>query len=125
MGILYDLVSDFAREGYELGKGPWGDDFVEALRSSTPIDSVTTFLTREGAEGGMGWGPISPERAAAIAREVVDFAAAHADWRVINDTSSEIVVADEEEWRRLVDEGYDPTDKVTPIYRQVGSRFSR
>ena len=117
MGVEYDLVSDSAREGYELGKGPWGmDEFAEALRSSDPVAAIVALLADE-EEG------FSPEYAREIAEEIAAFARAHPDWRVINDAQSDIYVADETEEREMLEEGEDPNDPICPVYRRVGTRY--
>ena len=124
MGICYDLVSDQDRVGYELGKGPYGDpEFTDALRAANPVTAVTEYLVAEGT-GGLGWGPIGRWYAAQIAADVVAFAKAHPDWRVVNDAQWDGDVVDDEERARIVDEGRDENDPLAPLYQRVGSRFA-
>lgn len=127
MGVEYDLISDSAREGYELGKGWWGgSEFEKALRSNDPVGEVTAHMIEDGFE---------PLYAAEVAREITAFASAHPDWRVINDCSSDIsVMTDTQRDETLAEEradeialGYDPDDLVDdlPIYKKVGSRYRK
>jgi hypothetical protein len=119
MGVEYDLISDVTREGYELGKGPWAD-LPQALRSSDPTDAIITLLVADRFEL-----PYATE----VARDVVAFAVAHPDWRIIDDCSSDIsVMTDEERAETLAEEiaeGLiaDEKDDVFPIYRRVGTRY--
>lgn len=118
MGIEYDLISDATREGYELGKGPWDDELIEALRASDPAVALKAYLVEETL-----WERTSPGYLDEIVPEIIAFAKAHPDWRVINDASSDISVVDDE-WRaQLVSEGEDPDDPDFPMYRKVGSRY--
>lgn len=125
MGIEYDLVSDLAREGYELGKGPWEDEeFAEALRSDKPLANVVWWLmTPENAHAGLGWGPFTKEYAQDIAVEIVHFVSTHPDWRVINDASSDIWVCTDEEREEERAAFGDEDGPDFPRYKKVGSRF--
>jgi hypothetical protein len=123
MGVEYDLISDATREGYELGKGPWYE-LPEALRSSDPEAAIIKLLITDGYNFDL---PYATE----VAREVVAFAVAHPDWRIIDDCSSDIsVMTDEERAETLAEEiaeGLiaDEKDDVLPIYRRVGTRYRR
>lgn len=125
MGVEYDLISDATREGYELGKGPWGsEDFLVALRSADSVVKVATFLVEDGFSSGY---------ATEIACEVAAFTAARPDWRVVHDCGNwdGAVVDDEERAEIEADEeeeearefGFDVSD--FPLYRKVGSRYRR
>lgn len=116
MGVEYSLISDTLREGYELGKGAWGDPaFAEALRSIDPISEVVAFLVEED--------DFEPIHAVEIAQGIAAFTAAHPDWRVVDDGGWAGDVVDDE-WRAIVvDEGWDPMDPDFPLYKQVGSRY--
>jgi hypothetical protein len=118
VGVEYDIISDSARVGYELGKGPWGDfDFADFVRVGD-ASKIAAFLINEYR------GLWESEYCGEIANAVVAFAAAHPDWRIVNDCSCDITVADDEEWQRLVEEeGENPYDADFPIYKQVGSRY--
>ena len=125
MGVEYDLISDSAREGYELGKGPWGmDEFPDALRTADPIAALVLLFAEE--ERGF-----TPEYAKEIAKEIVAFATAHPDWRVVNDHGGwdGSVMSDEEiaeERAEAIAEGEDlpdVNDPDFPVYRRVGSRY--
>lgn len=49
MGVEYDLVSDRAKVGYQLGKGPWGmEEFLAACRSPQPAEAIFKFLLDDG-----------------------------------------------------------------------------
>ena len=43
MGVEYDMISDSAREGYELGKDPWGDKDAARQALSAAAASPTSF----------------------------------------------------------------------------------
>ncbi len=115
MPVEYDLISDVAREGYELGSGVWYEDaFIKALRSTDPVGEVFAFLVEED--------DYEPEYARKVASEIAAFAAAHPDWRVVSEQWDGAVV--DGEWMAvLVDEGSDPMDTGYPLYRKVGSRY--
>lgn len=111
MGICYDIVSDAAGEGLELGKGPWSEA-VEALRSVDPVGEITALLVEAHEE---------PNVARGVAQRVAAFAAANPDWRILNDHQDDcILVVDDVEAERadLAREGFDPSE--WRIYRRVG-----
>jgi hypothetical protein len=117
MGIEYDLISDTTKEGYELGKGPWGGDDFEQLLKSASLKDIAAFLVEH---------KYPPDYSDVIAREVVEFAAAHPDWRIIDDCSCEIWVATDELRAEAIADlelGEDIDDPDFPIYRKVGSRY--
>lgn len=121
MGIEYALVSDAARVGYDLGKGPWDDDFVKACRKDAEGLALIIYLERE-------WDVSADCRENGcideVVHEIVAFITKYPDWRVVNDAQDDLTVADEEMWHQLVNvEGDDPNDEDFPIYRQVGTRY--
>ena len=116
MDVTYNLVSDSAHVGYDLGKGAWWmDRFVEALRSVDPIVALAAFLVFE--EG------FSPGYARAVAASLTYFAVKHPDWRIIHDGSSDIYLADEVEEQEMSDEGQDPDDPDCLVYRKIGTVY--
>lgn len=114
MGTEYDLISDKARVGYQLGKGPWSD-LTAALRSPDPVSAIIALMHDAGFEDGA--------YCAEVCGEVTQFAEAHPDWRVIDEYSSDILVmTDEERAEEEADEDFGE-DEDFPIYKLVGSRY--
>lgn len=122
MGVEYDIVSDKAHEGYELGKGSWCE-LPEALRATNPVTAVVALMRQD------SWDDAWPNALATdVAREIVAFAEAHPDWRVIDDCSSDIWVCTDEDRAKYVAEcrsldGDDYEDEEPFLYRKVGSRY--
>lgn len=116
MSVEYDLISDSAREGYELGQGPWAQDaFAKALRSADPVGEVFSFLVEDHYE---------PQYAKRVAGEIAAFVVAHPDWRVVDDCGGwDGSVVSNGRLAILVDEGCDPMDPNFPLYLRVGSRY--
>lgn len=116
MGIEYDLISDSARVGYELGKGPCGDEEFSELLKSGNVEDLERFIAEE--ESGFPADYIRD-----IVVKIVEFAAKYKDWRVINDCSSDIsVVSNEQKAEILESFGDDPS---FPLYERVGSRYRK
>lgn len=110
MGVEYDLISDSAREGYELGKGPWADLERILRNSSWPANEITSLLVGDKFDFAY---------AAVVAREIVAFADAHPDWRIIDDCSSDISVVPDADDEELF------SDCDFPVYKRVGTRYRR
>lgn len=125
MGIEYDLVSDATQEGYQLGKGPWDEEFEIALRSKDPLANVLAYLLH--ANAGMGWQMAPKEYVEEITRDIVTFAVNHPDWRVTNDACDDLWVATDNEREEMFAENPDfvRNDPDFPIYCKVGSRYRR
>jgi hypothetical protein len=120
MGVEYYLVSDSEKVGYELGK--YMHETRDALKEADPVAAIMRFM--------MEAPPLNDlEYAARIATEVVAFAKAYPDWRMIDDCSSDIAVMTDETRAELraedVSIGEDPDEFEDdfPTYRQVGSRY--
>lgn len=118
MSVEYDIVSDASREGYELGKGPWWEEgFAEACRSADPAGAVRAFLVAN------GWNNL--DYVAEISREIAVFVAAHPDWRVVDDCTSDVYVVSDQEVEEMREE--DAVLGLTVVdsdaYRKVGSRY--
>lgn len=122
MGIEYSLISDEKRVGYDLGKGPW-PELPPILRASDPLGHIVALMNDSGFD--------NEAYCAEIAREVVAFASAHPDWRLIDDCSDDINVLTDEQAAELraedIEMGDDPDEieKDFPRYKQVGTRYRK
>lgn len=81
------LLSRETQEGFELGNGPWYDEFFESLRSVLlDKNSALAFLYQHMLDegGSYGWlvgDPNEQEEYKKLAVRLVDWLAGHADWQ--------------------------------------------
>lgn len=78
MSIEYDLVSDTANEGYELGSGPWHtQEFADAVQGPDPYTALKAFLLKANLHVSF-----KEEDAERLAAAIAAFVSMHHDWRI-------------------------------------------
>lgn len=127
MGVEYDLVSLVDGVSYELGKGPWGEIADCSTREKLRAVILDWFV-RPGEDP-------EPEvvRMRAYATEIEEaiwtFMREHADWKLVNDSSSDYFTWENMEERRYLQEMViqDKTSRYPYplIFRQVGTRYRK
>lgn len=120
MSVVSALLSRETKEGFELGNGPWYDEFFESLRDvlldkSKAQKHLYSHMLVEG--DWRGDDPVEQKNASDLATRMVAWLVAHPDWQL----AVEFEDNDGRDWEW---EDLDETPDIDcDVYKKTGSQY--